>query len=98
MEERSIGRSLLQAPPQPSVKPPVTFDNIAGQPCIMLWAENLIVANEKESLDLGPGAFNGSASLNGSTCNQTVSRSEEKKNVSSFTNQMCLTFILGIEE
>ncbi|KAA0707134.1 V-type proton ATPase subunit S1 [Triplophysa tibetana] len=74
MEKSAIGRALLQAPPQPSVKPPVTFENISGQPCIMLWAENLTVTHGQESLDLGPGAFNGSATLNGSTCNQTLSR------------------------
>nr|XP_020474648.1 V-type proton ATPase subunit S1-like [Monopterus albus] len=36
------GRSLLQAP-VPDVKPPIMF-NVSGNPCIMLWAQNLNVS------------------------------------------------------
>ncbi|XP_057175257.1 V-type proton ATPase subunit S1b [Triplophysa rosa] len=74
MAESAMGRSLLQAPPQASVKPPVTFRNTEGHPCILLWAENLNVSFKETWVDLGPATFNGSATLNGSTCNQTLSR------------------------
>lgn len=75
MAESSIGRSLLQAPPQASVKPPVTFNNTEGKPCILLWAENLNVRYKDDQwVDLGPAAFSGSATLTGSSCNATVSR------------------------
>lgn len=80
MAEGSVGRSLLEATPQASVKPPVIFNNTQGQPCILLWAENLNVSfTPGQWVDLGPAAFSGSATLTGSTCNETVSRSEESK-------------------
>ncbi|XP_051517100.1 V-type proton ATPase subunit S1-like [Myxocyprinus asiaticus] len=71
----SVGRSLLQALPQPSVKPPVTFRSTEGQPCILLWADNLNISYAQgQWVDLGPEIFNGSATLTGSTCNETISR------------------------
>ncbi|XP_051516029.1 V-type proton ATPase subunit S1-like [Myxocyprinus asiaticus] len=71
----SVGRSLLQAPLQPSVKPPVTFKNTEGQPCILLWADTLSISYAQgQWVDLGPETFNSSANLTGSTCNETLSR------------------------
>ncbi|KAM9445119.1 V-type proton ATPase subunit S1b [Clarias gariepinus] len=71
----SAGRSLLQAPTGPIVKPPLTFNNLDGKPCILLWADELNVSSNGVSfLDLGPLTFNGSVSLNGSFCNETFSK------------------------
>ncbi|XP_027000377.2 V-type proton ATPase subunit S1b isoform X2 [Tachysurus fulvidraco] len=71
----SAGRSLLQATPDPAVKPPVTFNNTEGKSCILLWADKLNVAYDKGGFfDLGSLTFNGSVSLDGSSCNETVSR------------------------
>ncbi|KAK2825062.1 hypothetical protein Q7C36_018989 [Tachysurus vachellii] len=68
------GRSLLQAT-EPAVKPPVTFNNTEGKSCILLWADKLNVAHDKGGFfDLGSLTFNGSVSLDGSSCNETVSR------------------------
>ncbi|KAK7128942.1 hypothetical protein R3I94_017238 [Phoxinus phoxinus] len=72
-----VGRSLLQAPPSPSVKPPVVFNNTAGQPCIMLWADTLLASFLGKEIDLGKDIFNGSTAppdLTGSVCNDTLSR------------------------
>ncbi|XP_067302228.1 V-type proton ATPase subunit S1b [Pseudorasbora parva] len=69
-----VGRSLLQEPPKLSVKPPVVFNNTAGQPCIMLWADTLIASYSGKQVDLGKDLFNGSFDPTGSVCNETVSR------------------------
>ncbi|XP_076840390.1 V-type proton ATPase subunit S1b [Brachyhypopomus gauderio] len=69
-----VGRSLLQAKPQPPVKPPVTFSNATGRPCILLWADRLNISYEKSDwIDLGPLTFNTPVSLEGSVCNETFS-------------------------
>lgn len=69
------GRSLLQAPPELAVKPPLTFNSTEGKPCILLWANQLNVGYDKGQLfDLGSLTFNGSVSLDGSLCNETLSR------------------------
>ncbi|KAK3518483.1 hypothetical protein QTP70_001528 [Hemibagrus guttatus] len=68
------GRSLLQAPPQPAVKPPLAFNNTEGNLCILLWANQLNVSYDMgQFFDLGSLTFNGSVSLNGSFCNETLS-------------------------
>ncbi|KAM9828556.1 V-type proton ATPase subunit S1b isoform 1-T1 [Syngnathus typhle] len=66
----AIGRSLLQAA-VPDVKPPIVFNNESGNPCIMLWAQNLTirVSPTEGWIDLA----NNTASLAGSMCNATNS-------------------------
>ncbi|KAK2885550.1 hypothetical protein QQF64_021055 [Cirrhinus molitorella] len=74
MAGRSVGRSLLQAPSEPSVKPPVVFNDTSG-PCILLWADTLLASYKGEEVDLARDIFNGSAEVTaGSVCNETVSR------------------------
>ncbi|KAG7323276.1 hypothetical protein KOW79_012978 [Hemibagrus wyckioides] len=69
------GRSLLQAPPEQAVKPPLTFNDTKGKPCILLWANQLNVGYDRgQFFDLGSLTFNGSVSLNGSFCNGTLSK------------------------
>nr|XP_055043695.1 V-type proton ATPase subunit S1b [Misgurnus anguillicaudatus] len=85
MAESSVGRSLLQAPPPPSVKPPVIFNNTEGKPCILLWADILKIKNTGDWIDLGPQTFGGSVDLSGSVCNDTHSSLVlNYKNVSGF--------------
>ncbi|XP_078806326.1 V-type proton ATPase subunit S1 isoform X2 [Oryzias latipes] len=49
--QEKMGRSLLQAV-EADVKPPIIF-NMTGQPCIMLWAQNLNVSTKSgEWIDL----------------------------------------------
>ncbi|CAM4678830.1 hypothetical protein PO909_014024 [Leuciscus waleckii] len=71
-----VGRSLLQAPSPPSVKPPVVFNSTTGQPCILLWADTLLARFLENEIDLGKDIFNSSAApdLTGSVCNETLSR------------------------
>ncbi|XP_073679481.1 V-type proton ATPase subunit S1b [Garra rufa] len=74
MAGHSVGRSLLQAPPQPSVKPPLVFNGTEG-PCILLWADTLIASYADQEADLARDIFNGSAEVTaGSVCNETLSR------------------------
>ncbi|XP_017342172.1 V-type proton ATPase subunit S1b [Ictalurus punctatus] len=69
------GRSLLQAPSVPDVKPPVTFNSTEGKPCILFWADKLNISyNGGAFFDLGSLTFNDSVSLEGSLCNETISR------------------------
>lgn len=64
-----MGRSLLQTA-APSVKPPIAFNNASGEPCILLWAQNLNVSfGGTEWIDLGSET----PSLTGSICNGTAS-------------------------
>ncbi|XP_016351395.1 V-type proton ATPase subunit S1-like [Sinocyclocheilus anshuiensis] len=75
MAGRSVGRSLLQAPPQSSVKPPLVVNNTAGQPCILLWADTLLARYSGNQDDLARDIFNASADFTaGSVCNETLSR------------------------
>uniref|UniRef100_A0A8C2HPY0 ATPase H+ transporting accessory protein 1b n=1 Tax=Cyprinus carpio TaxID=7962 RepID=A0A8C2HPY0_CYPCA len=74
MPGRSVGRSLLQAPPQSSVKPPLVVNNTAGRPCILLWADTLLASYSGKQDDLAIHIFNGSADTAGSVCNETLSR------------------------
>uniref|UniRef100_A0A9J7YTA9 ATPase H+ transporting accessory protein 1b n=1 Tax=Cyprinus carpio carpio TaxID=630221 RepID=A0A9J7YTA9_CYPCA len=74
MAGRSVGRSLLQAPPQSSVKPPLVVNNTAGRPCILLWADTLLASYSGKQDDLAIHIFNGSADTAGSVCNETLSR------------------------
>uniref|UniRef100_A0A8C1MJK7 ATPase H+ transporting accessory protein 1b n=1 Tax=Cyprinus carpio TaxID=7962 RepID=A0A8C1MJK7_CYPCA len=74
MAGRSVGRSLLQAPPQSSVKPPLVVNNTAGRPCILLWADTLLASYSGKQDDLAVHIFNGSADTAGSVCNETLSR------------------------
>lgn len=92
MAESSVGRSLLQAPPPPSVKPPVIFNNTEGKPCILLWADILKIKNTGDWIDLGPQTFGGSVDLSGSVCNDTHSSLVlNYKNVSGF-QKLKMTF------
>lgn len=69
------GRSLLQAPEEPDIKPPVIFNNTLGKPCILLWADQLNVSyNRGKFFDLGSLTFNDSVTLDGSFCNDTFSK------------------------
>lgn len=69
------GRSLLQVPAEPDIKPPVTFNNTVGKPCILLWADQLNVSyNGGNFFDLGSLTFNDSVTLDGSFCNETFSK------------------------
>ncbi|XP_040050004.2 V-type proton ATPase subunit S1b [Gasterosteus aculeatus] len=63
------GRSLLQAV-VPEVKPPIMF-NVSGNPCVMLWAQNLNISLTGETawIDLAAQV----PSLTGSTCNSSNS-------------------------
>ncbi|XP_056306037.1 V-type proton ATPase subunit S1b [Danio aesculapii] len=70
----SVGRSLLQTPPQQTVKPPLVYNNTAGQPCIMLWADTLLATYAGNQADLARNIFNSSVDTTGSFCNETVSR------------------------
>ncbi len=77
MAGHSVGRSLLQAPLESPVKPPVVVNNTAGKPCILLWADTLLASYSKNQVDLARDIFNGSADVTaGSVCNETLSRSE----------------------
>lgn len=70
----SMGRSLLQTPPPQSEKPPLVFNDTAGQPCIMLWADTLLAAYDGNQADLASNIFNSTPDTTGSFCNETVSR------------------------
>nr|XP_020505919.1 V-type proton ATPase subunit S1-like [Labrus bergylta] len=61
-----VGRSLLQAAPPPSVKPPIMFNGTGG-PCIMLWAQNLNISLSSTGawIDLAADT----PTLTGSFCN-----------------------------
>lgn len=62
------GRSLLQAE-LPDVKPPIMF-NVSGNPCIMLWAQNLSISTSKDVwIDLDAQT----PSMSGSICNDSTS-------------------------
>ncbi|KAJ0036346.1 hypothetical protein NQD34_005023 [Periophthalmus magnuspinnatus] len=64
-----VGRSLLQAPPPaPAVQAPIIF-NSSGNPCIMLWAQNLNVSFSPTAAwtDL----YTLTPTLSGSLCNET---------------------------
>ncbi|XP_048033357.1 V-type proton ATPase subunit S1b [Megalobrama amblycephala] len=74
MAGSSVGRSLLQTPPSPSVKPPVVVNSSTGHPCIMMWADTLLTSYSTNEVDLGIYVFNGSATTTGSVCNETLSR------------------------
>ncbi|XP_035501909.1 V-type proton ATPase subunit S1b [Scophthalmus maximus] len=69
LSDRSVGRTLLQAV-VPNVKPPIMF-NVSGNPCIMLWAQNLSVSlsSTAEWIDLAEQT----PSLTGSMCNGSSS-------------------------
>ncbi|KAL6119420.1 atp6ap1 [Pungitius sinensis] len=69
MSIQPAGRSLLQAV-VPEVKPPIMF-NVSGNPCIMLWAQNLNISVTSESvwIDLATEV----PSMTGSTCNSSNS-------------------------
>lgn len=68
MSHQHAGRTLLQAP-ENDVKPPIMF-NVSGNPCIMLWAQNLNVSlTDGRWIDLAAQT----PSLAGSMCNTTNS-------------------------
>ncbi|XP_019966212.1 V-type proton ATPase subunit S1b [Paralichthys olivaceus] len=69
VSDQSVSRSLLQAV-EADVKAPIMF-NQSGNPCIMLWAQNLFVSHESPSkwIDLAEET----PSLAGSMCNNTNS-------------------------
>uniref|UniRef100_A0A4W4HJZ5 ATPase H+ transporting accessory protein 1a n=1 Tax=Electrophorus electricus TaxID=8005 RepID=A0A4W4HJZ5_ELEEL len=95
LTQRFVGRSLLQARRDPTVKPPVTFNSTLGQPCILLWADHLNISHVKGPwFDLGPFTFINSVSLDGSFCNETFSRLVlNYQNVLSFKSFQ-LTFLM----
>ncbi|RVE71002.1 hypothetical protein OJAV_G00070320 [Oryzias javanicus] len=68
--QEKVGRSLLQAV-APDVKPPIVF-NSTGNPCIMLWAQNLNVSVSESTgwIDLAAQTPN----LTGSTCSSSSSQ------------------------
>ncbi|XP_017549808.2 V-type proton ATPase subunit S1b [Pygocentrus nattereri] len=69
------GRSLLQVPTETAETAPVIFNSTTSGPCILFWADHLNVAYEdKPSFDLAPLTFNKTVTLDGSMCNETVSR------------------------
>lgn len=71
MSGQPAGRTLLQSI-ETDVKPPIMF-NVSGAPCIMLWAQNLLVSlsgSSSEWTDLATQT----PSLTGSTCNSSNSR------------------------
>ncbi|KAI4872522.1 hypothetical protein NFI96_025146 [Prochilodus magdalenae] len=69
------GRTLLQAPAESAVKPPVMFNSTTSGPCILFWADRLNISyNKGPMFDLAPHTFNTSLTLDGSMCNATVSR------------------------
>lgn len=87
MAGSSVGRSLLQTPPSPPVKPPVVVNSSTGHPCIMMWADTLLTSYSTNEVDLGIYIFNGSATTTGSVCNETVSRSEAFSSRNRYTFQ-----------
>ncbi|XP_026099617.1 V-type proton ATPase subunit S1b [Carassius auratus] len=74
MAEHSVGRSLLQAPSESPVKPPLVVNSAEGKPCILLWADTLLATYSGIQVDLARSIFNGSANVTGSVCNNTLSR------------------------
>ncbi|KAM4571361.1 V-type proton ATPase subunit S1-like [Fundulus diaphanus] len=66
---QQVGRTLLQAPGA-DVRPPIMF-NSSGGPCIMLWAQSLIISlsSPPEVIDLAAET----PTLSGSMCNDTNS-------------------------
>lgn len=87
MAGHSVGRSLLQAPPQSSVKAPLVVKSTAGQPCILLWADTLLASYSGKQVDLARDIFNGSADTTGSVCNENLSRSESQSTRNQYTFQ-----------
>ncbi|XP_037627843.1 V-type proton ATPase subunit S1-like [Sebastes umbrosus] len=69
MSIQPAGRSLLQTA-APDVKAPIMF-NVSGNPCIMLWAQNLNIGLSKDSAWTDLSAQ--TPSLSGSVCNGTNS-------------------------
>ncbi|KAI4824188.1 hypothetical protein KUCAC02_012722 [Chaenocephalus aceratus] len=67
MSQQAVGRSLLQAV-EPTVKEPIMF-NVTGNPCIMLWVQNLNISLAGEWIDLAAQT----PSLDGSICNDSYS-------------------------
>ncbi|XP_054465230.1 V-type proton ATPase subunit S1b [Anoplopoma fimbria] len=63
MSNQPAGRSLLQAVVF-DVKPPIMF-NVSGNPCIMLWAQNLNISLSGAWIDLAAET----PSMTGSLCN-----------------------------
>ncbi|KAJ4934056.1 hypothetical protein JOQ06_007339 [Pogonophryne albipinna] len=63
MSQQAVGRSLLQAV-ESTVKEPIMF-NVTGNPCIMLWSQNLNISLTGEWIDLAAQT----PSLDGSICN-----------------------------
>ncbi|MEQ2268520.1 hypothetical protein XENORESO_002294 [Xenotaenia resolanae] len=66
---QQVGRTLLQAPGA-VVRPPIIY-NVSGGPCIMLWAQSLLISlpSSSEWIDLAAQ----SPTLSGSMCNSTNS-------------------------
>ncbi|MED6241435.1 hypothetical protein ATANTOWER_014288 [Ataeniobius toweri] len=66
---QQVGRTLLQAPGA-AVRPPIIY-NVSGGPCIMLWAQSLLISlpSSSEWIDLAAQ----SPTLSGSMCNSTNS-------------------------
>ncbi|XP_068589606.1 V-type proton ATPase subunit S1b [Cebidichthys violaceus] len=69
MSTQPAGRSLLQAA-VPDVKAPIMF-NVSGNPCIMLWAQNLNISLSEGSVWIDLAAQ--TPSMTGSVCNSTSS-------------------------
>ncbi|XP_014328818.1 V-type proton ATPase subunit S1-like [Xiphophorus maculatus] len=67
---QQVGRTLLQASAA-DVKEPIIFNNTAGLPCIMLWAQSLSVTppSPQDRIDLPIE----NATTNGSMCSNTTS-------------------------
>lgn len=65
-----VGRTLLQASAADD-KEPIIFNNTAGLPCIMLWAQSLSIKppGSQEPIDLPIE----NATTNGSMCSNTAS-------------------------
>ncbi|XP_052451034.1 V-type proton ATPase subunit S1b [Carassius gibelio] len=74
MAGHSVGRSLLQAPSESPVKPPLVVNSTEGKPCILLWADTLLATYSGIQVDLARSIFNGSANVTDSVCNNTLSR------------------------
>ncbi|XP_062282876.1 V-type proton ATPase subunit S1b [Scomber scombrus] len=67
MTNDGVGRSLLQTA-APTVKAPIVFSE-SGNPCIMLWAQNLSISITTAWIDLATET----PTLTGSVCNDTNS-------------------------
>ncbi|XP_066529326.1 V-type proton ATPase subunit S1b [Hoplias malabaricus] len=69
------GRSLLQAPSNTTARAPVVFNSTTSGPCILLWANIMNISYDNGPwFNLAPLTFDNIVNLDGSICNETLSR------------------------